>query len=292
MKKLITFYLTICCVLIGSASLSAQSLDLVELGTFNLNEMTKVVDRPLHSLNSCKASVQGYKRGNTLLFIRSEKCWANIGNKKTYIHYVNDQISGILTQKSYLDTGKKPVIQEKLYEPNLRYFKERISWIPTLNDKMPADKKWRNCYMQKDEDFNSDFRDAMREAETLVNRMYYGKITRGQYLYANQKLWSADGKFFAIVQVDGNLCTYTKENKFIWCSGSSTKNTGEKVSVQLNREGYLSVSDNKGTPIWRSHFENKRRIGIAVHVDYLGKLRIKNETRSVWSSGSSNGIKI
>ncbi|WP_306601177.1 hypothetical protein [Geothrix sp. 21YS21S-2] len=51
---------------------------------------------------------------------------------------------------------------------------------------------------------------------------------------------------FMVMQTDGNLCIYAKNNGFVWNSGSQ----GRDCSLVLEDNGNLSIKDGNGIRVW------------------------------------------
>lgn len=77
----------------------------------------------------------------------------------------------------------------------------------------------------------------------------YNTLAAGESLLTNDRLYSANGAYYLVMQSDGNLCVYTTNDGFKWCSMAHGFN-GAKLSMQ--GDGNLVVYDGNGTAKWSS----------------------------------------
>ena len=112
-----------------------------------------------------------------------------------------------------------------------------------------------------------------------------GKLTEGQ------RINSPSGSHYLVMQSDGNLCIYTRADKFVWCS-MSLKGSGS--SAVLQSDGNLVVYGPDGEPTWSTEtmafFDSKYGTAqykpVRMGVTDDGKLTLFNAAgAAVWTSG-------
>ncbi len=74
-------------------------------------------------------------------------------------------------------------------------------------------------------------------------------LTAGARLTEGQRLISANKNYYLTMQADGNLCIYTSNNSFVWCS---MMYFGKGSSLNMQTDGNLVVYDGKNKAVWSS----------------------------------------
>jgi hypothetical protein len=143
----------------------------------------------------------------------------NVGFHKGYFQIGNDVISSIKIQPGYSVT---------LYENGVGTGKEL-----TLYSDAP------NLGKLSFNDVASNLR-VDKVGNTLM---------AGQSLATGQRLYSSNGAFYLAMQSDGNLCVYTAQNGFQWCS---MKHGFKGGKLQMQTDGNLVVYDGAGAAKWDS----------------------------------------
>ncbi|MEM6726265.1 MAG: hypothetical protein AAF598_19645, partial [Bacteroidota bacterium] len=71
----------------------------------------------------------------------------------------------------------------------------------------------------------------------------------GQTLRTEERLYSPSGRYYVVMQEDGNLCTYTAEEKIQWCTMQHGFQNGQ---LDMQKDGNLVVYDSEGEARWSS----------------------------------------
>lgn len=79
-------------------------------------------------------------------------------------------------------------------------------------------------------------------------------LNTGESLLTDKKMYSENGAYYLIMQGDGNLCIYTKDNGFVWCN---MVHGFQEASLVMQSDGNLCVYDSNKTFKWGS-FQDKR----------------------------------
>lgn len=104
-----------------------------------------------------------------------------------------------------------------------------------------------------------------------------------QKLKMDEKLYSSDKSHYLVVQDDGNLCIYTKNDAFVWCAMSHGQQPG--CYLILQPDGHLCVYNSNDHFVWGSNtylLENKPT---SLYLSNDGKMVLQDKTNnSVWTS--------
>jgi hypothetical protein len=111
-----------------------------------------------------------------------------------------------------------------------------------------------------------------------------GVLLPGQELKQNEQRWSCDGRFYLVMQTDGNLVLYWNGNGALW--SSNTANTAGNRAI-MQTDGNFVVYDATNTPLWASGTNagpaNDRRL--AIQTD--GNVVVYTSTNApVWSTNT------
>lgn len=92
---------------------------------------------------------------------------------------------------------------------------------------------------------------AVSDAMAFPNLGMRGDILLGgQSMQVGESLVSPSGEFFLTTQSDGNLCVYHEfDNKFVWCSRSSSAGEGAYVTG-MQTDGNLCTANVNGNVAW------------------------------------------
>jgi|GEM_PF-1357211 len=115
-------------------------------------------------------------------------------------------------------------------------------------------------------------------------RVGFAKMKRrsmyvGERLVAGDKLFSADGSFYALLQNDGNFCVYrTQGNGFIWCN----MNVVVGVALEMRADGNLVAVNPSGQIVWTTGLSSSKAVQLVLGND--GRLRLFDaEGNAVWT---------
>ena len=106
-------------------------------------------------------------------------------------------------------------------------------------------------------------------------------MAQNNYLFREQALVSADGRFSLTLQVDGNLVLYGSSGA-LWAL-NPTNNQGAMLVMQ--GDGNLVLYDIQSHPIWSASTSNNPNSTLVLQTD--GNLVIYNQANAaVWSTGT------
>jgi cell wall-associated NlpC family hydrolase len=103
-------------------------------------------------------------------------------------------------------------------------------------------------------------------------------LKAGQTLTAGQSLNSADGRFQAVMQGDGNFVVYATGGGAIWSTGTQG-NPGARLAMQT--DGNLVVYSAAGKPLWFTSTQPSSNDTLVMQND--GNLVIYSGGRALWS---------
>lgn len=117
--------------------------------------------------------------------------------------------------------------------------------------------------------------------------VYMGSMNAGQNLLENQALYSANGRFQLVMQTDGNLVMYDREQGnesapgIIWQSGTRAPSGSTGFAVQT--DGNLALY-HAGAPLWQSA---TRGSGMVLRLQDDGNLVLTNASQQiVWQTAT------
>jgi hypothetical protein len=119
------------------------------------------------------------------------------------------------------------------------------------------------------------------------------KYGNGDTLLQNQRLQSNDGKYYVIMQADGNLALYSVKGKNrrtvdnrIWASSSNGKGVAPYRAV-LHTDGNLVVYDSKNTALWSSNTSGKGKAPFSIVVQNDGNFVLYGKSgKPTWASNT------
>ena len=119
------------------------------------------------------------------------------------------------------------------------------------------------------------FADATAEAKVIgsllmSNNGWIPSITPGTKLNIGKKHYTKDGSYYLMLQADGNLVVYNKNNVFAWGSHNNHKTPLNGKSAELLPSGNFVLEDAKDNVIWSTN-----------HEDPFAALVIENNTLKV-----------
>lgn len=104
-------------------------------------------------------------------------------------------------------------------------------------------------------------------------------LMAGQALMHNQALWSADGRYEAVMQGDGNFVVYAPGSRAIW----NTVTYGHSGAwLAMQGDGNLVVYAPGGQPLWWSSTQPSSGDALGMQTD--GNLVIYSGGRALWST--------
>lgn len=102
-------------------------------------------------------------------------------------------------------------------------------------------------------------------------------------MYPGQRIDTADRKYSAILQIDGNLVLY-KQGIPLWASGTDGKNVS---FLAMQTDGNLVLYDKSYRPLWYTGSSNTRANRLIMQQD--GNLVLyTRDNRPIWASGTAN----
>jgi len=112
------------------------------------------------------------------------------------------------------------------------------------------------------------------------------RLGANETLHHNQQIVSADGRYRAVVQSDGNFVVY-EGGKATWAS--NTPGSGSTV-LSLQSDGNLVLYDHHGKPTWASNTGGKNTSGdLSLVMQNDGNLVVYSGSAPTWASKSSGG---
>ena len=127
--------------------------------------------------------------------------------------------------------------------------------------------------------------DAQRSEYALDaagNRSKYLNTATVVVLPAPSRIYSADQRFFLVMQSDGNLVVYTSANVALWGAGTNGQPANEAV---MQTDGNLVLYTPNGVPVWASNTAGNECAQLRLEND--GNLVIRGLDGAVlWQSGS------
>ena len=108
-------------------------------------------------------------------------------------------------------------------------------------------------------------------------------LSPNQSLNHNQALFSSNGKWELILQNDGNLVIYRRENMHpTWATGTNGQDVWRAV---MQTDGNLVLYAFNGHPVWASNTVGQNGAYLIMQDD--GNLVIYKPTVPVWASGTN-----
>lgn len=105
----------------------------------------------------------------------------------------------------------------------------------------------------------------------------------GQSLYQGEYIMSPDGRFYVILQFDGNLVLYYDDiQTYLW--HSNTYGNPQITRLEMQSDGNLVLYDDNDTPYWHTHTHIYPN-GYAVMTN-CGEFKIVQAGQTRWSSGT------
>lgn len=104
-------------------------------------------------------------------------------------------------------------------------------------------------------------------------------LAAGQVLFPGQSLWSLDGRYQALMQVDGNFVEYGPNRQVLWATQTSTG-----AALAMQSDGNLVLNAANWVPIWASNTTPSSGTRLVVQGD--GNLVIYNsDSVPLWAQG-------
>ncbi len=184
----------------------------------------------------------------------------NEGFHKGYFQIGNDVISSVKVQPGYKLT---------LYEHGVGNGRELV------------------LYSDAPDLMKLNFNDI---ASNLKVEKVGNSLEAGQTLKVGERLVSSNGSYYVIMQDDGNLCVYTAQNGFKWCS---MKHGFKNGRLDMQTDGNLVVYDANNKAQWASEtvaFNDQKwaQSGmkpVKMIIENDGKLNLYNSSgKVVWSN--------
>ena len=86
-------------------------------------------------------------------------------------------------------------------------------------------------------------------------------LSANQQLTANQRITSANGSHYLIMQGDGNLVLYTSSNRALWATGT---NGSGAIRARFQGDGNLVLRNSSGSSVWSSKTNGSGAIRLQV----------------------------
>lgn len=113
-------------------------------------------------------------------------------------------------------------------------------------------------------------RDAAGNAANTVSRtvqviaVVSDRLETDRELRANDRLTSADGSHYLVMQGDGNLVLYTASNRALWAAGT---NGSGAIRVRMQGDGNLVLRNSASSAIWSSGTNGSGAVRLVVRND-------------------------
>lgn len=103
----------------------------------------------------------------------------------------------------------------------------------------------------------------------------------GSALFSNQRKTSCDGRFYLLLQTDGNLVLYEGTTP-LWAAGTQGTSPGQAI---MQTDGNFVIYNSAGVPLWSSGTQSNPGASLAIQDD--GNLVIYTTGRGgIWSSNT------
>lgn len=268
------------CSLICVSSLSAQKINFGGYGDLDLQKMTKIVDRQLSEDEGSTTFFKGFQNETLTLFTHESRYAGSDEYSIRYVLYDKGEVAQIIEKVAYLDEDNDPFYNEIGYFYYWQYLNMRSGKIKSLDANIEEAGLQNTRCAGKEAPYCKEQLELKKiESETSINMMRNAQLALGQELKPDEKFWSMSGEFYSVIHEDGNLCTYTKDNKVKWCSGTKAAVAGDGVRLKFQVDGNLCIYDHNGGWVWCSNTNYGRRTGVTFHMDDYGNLRVRTASK-------------
>lgn len=116
------------------------------------------------------------------------------------------------------------------------------------------------------------------------------QINMGQSLKPDDYLQSSNGKYQAVLQEDGNFVLYDNNQKAVWYTNTSNKQTSSNYNLLMQTDGNLVLYGENNSILWGAGTDGFSGKNFSLKLNDDGSLVILSDGKTIWQMGADISI--